>query len=361
MIDETKKGLGAEHLVDQDSTPKPVILPKEDKEQGEPVLKAIDSAKWLIDDFPSRPDGWIEVADGTLDVANAELEYIRTTYLETVAKKDKRIAELEYANTHAIIALASQKQRIAELESQMAALKTPGTELRSVIIKHIGNWAISKKRERLLEELSARENALKEEIERLKSTVKNLKDQLFGHDPRELDIVKLKADLGNTRRKFVIWHDGGEWFISLEGKELTNCKRLLDWLTGDAFEAKTSMKTRKMPELEAQLSDQKEVYGCTVGELKEEVERLKSRVESYRHANVSKAVRIQAMKDLYEDDMRSQKQYIDRLKADKAELIEDLKDALEDLLSYAPEATSSKRWAEARLAELRGCESKGCA
>jgi len=46
-------------------------------------------------------------------------------------------------------------------------------------------------------------------------------------------IQKLINDLGDTSRKFVIWHDGGEWIISLKGYEMTNCKTLKGWLAGD--------------------------------------------------------------------------------------------------------------------------------
>ncbi|MFA5319532.1 MAG: hypothetical protein WC387_04205 [Candidatus Paceibacterota bacterium] len=35
----------------------------------------------------------------------------------------------------------------------------------------------------------------------------------------------------DTKKRYKIWHDGGEWFISLEGKEMTNCKTLVEWLS----------------------------------------------------------------------------------------------------------------------------------
>jgi len=44
-------------------------------------------------------------------------------------------------------------------------------------------------------------------------------------------INNIIADLGDKKRKFVIWHDGGEWIVSLEGQEMTNCKTLKEWIT----------------------------------------------------------------------------------------------------------------------------------
>lgn len=110
------------------------------------------------------------------------------------------------------------KQRIAELEAQL----NPGKgdcfkkALDASSYEHVLSWdkpMTSKQaakylmthhfvpveflRSRLseLDKAHAADRAAdRAEIERLKSTVKNLKDQLFGHDPRQLDIVKLKAD-----------------------------------------------------------------------------------------------------------------------------------------------------------------------
>ncbi|MGB0131167.1 hypothetical protein [Chlorobium sp.] len=55
-------------------------------------------------------------------------------------------------------------------------------------------------------------------------------------------------------------------------------------------------------------------------ELANKCAELEARVDSYRHANESKAVRIQKMKEQQEEDMRGRKQQITQLLADKAEL-----------------------------------------
>ena len=56
-----------------------------------------------------------------------------------------------------------------------------------------------------------------------------------------LPISELIKDLGDTNRKFILWHDGGEWIISLEGKEMTNCKTLVGWLSGKFLNRHDSM------------------------------------------------------------------------------------------------------------------------
>ena len=63
-------------------------------------------------------------------------------------------------------------------------------------------------------------------------------------------------------------------------------------------------------------------------ELANKCAKLESRLDSYRHANDSKADQIQKMKEQQEEDMRGRKQQITRieaentrLRADKAELI----------------------------------------
>jgi hypothetical protein len=67
-------------------------------------------------------------------------------------------------------------------------------------------------------------------IEYAQQQVKNLNI----HDINgSLPISELINDLGDTKRRFIIWHDGGEWIISLEGKEMTNCKTLIGWLFGN--------------------------------------------------------------------------------------------------------------------------------
>jgi len=48
-----------------------------------------------------------------------------------------------------------------------------------------------------------------------------------------LPVSELIKDLGNKRRKVTIWHDGGEWIISLEPDAMKNCKTLVEWLTGN--------------------------------------------------------------------------------------------------------------------------------
>lgn len=48
-----------------------------------------------------------------------------------------------------------------------------------------------------------------------------------------LPLAELEKDLGDTKRKFVIWHDGGEWLISLKHREQKNCKTLKEWLSGN--------------------------------------------------------------------------------------------------------------------------------
>lgn len=44
---------------------------------------------------------------------------------------------------------------------------------------------------------------------------------------------KLEKSLGSTNRQFIIWHDGGEWLISLKGKEHEQCKTLKEWIGGN--------------------------------------------------------------------------------------------------------------------------------
>ena len=44
---------------------------------------------------------------------------------------------------------------------------------------------------------------------------------------------ELEKALGSTNRQFTIWHDGGEWLISLKGKEQEQCKTLREWLGGN--------------------------------------------------------------------------------------------------------------------------------
>ena len=43
-------------------------------------------------------------------------------------------------------------------------------------------------------------------------------------------IDKIAKDLGDTNRKFTIWHDGGEWLISFQENSMLNCKTLNEWL-----------------------------------------------------------------------------------------------------------------------------------
>lgn len=79
--------------------------------------------------------------------------------------------------------------------------------------------------------------------------------------------------------------DGGEFDRAVEGS-LEYSARMLpddhDYILGimkrltKAHTADRAADRERIAELEQELSDQKEVYGCTVGELKEEVERLKS-------------------------------------------------------------------------------------
>lgn len=47
----------------------------------------------------------------------------------------------------------------------------------------------------------------------------------------DINFLSAEKKLGCTDRKFIIWHDGGEWLISLEGKEMDQCKTLREWLT----------------------------------------------------------------------------------------------------------------------------------
>lgn len=44
---------------------------------------------------------------------------------------------------------------------------------------------------------------------------------------------ELEKSLGSTNRQFTIWHDGGEWLISLKGKEQEQCKKLREWICGN--------------------------------------------------------------------------------------------------------------------------------
>lgn len=44
---------------------------------------------------------------------------------------------------------------------------------------------------------------------------------------------ELEKALGSTNRQFTIWHDGGEWLISLKGKEHEQCKTLREWIGGN--------------------------------------------------------------------------------------------------------------------------------
>jgi hypothetical protein len=43
---------------------------------------------------------------------------------------------------------------------------------------------------------------------------------------------ELEKSLGSANRQFIIWHDGGEWLISLKGKEHEQCKTLREWICG---------------------------------------------------------------------------------------------------------------------------------
>lgn len=56
-------------------------------------------------------------------------------------------------------------KRIAALEAELQALKQPSEELRDVIVDCLGDWTVSRERDKLLVALSARENALKENVE----------------------------------------------------------------------------------------------------------------------------------------------------------------------------------------------------
>ena len=44
---------------------------------------------------------------------------------------------------------------------------------------------------------------------------------------------ELEKSLGSANRQFTIWHDGGEWLISLKGKEHEQCKTLREWIGGN--------------------------------------------------------------------------------------------------------------------------------
>jgi len=37
--------------------------------------------------------------------------------------------------------------------------------------------------------------------------------------------LEIEKDLGDTKRKFLLWHDGGEWIVSLNG-DMKQCKTL---------------------------------------------------------------------------------------------------------------------------------------
>lgn len=45
----------------------------------------------------------------------------------------------------------------------------------------------------------------------------------------ELILETLTSSLGDTNRQFTLWHDGGEWLISIRGKEQEQCKALKEW------------------------------------------------------------------------------------------------------------------------------------
>ena len=47
-----------------------------------------------------------------------------------------------------------------------------------------------------------------------------------------LPIDNIIKSLGDTKRKFAIWHDGGEWMVSLEPNAMNNCKTLVEFLKG---------------------------------------------------------------------------------------------------------------------------------
>lgn len=66
------------------------------------------------------------------------------------------------------------------------------------------------------------------------NVLKWMMQQLRKHDVSDsLPSDKLEKSLGDTKRKFTLWHDGGEWLISLKGKEQEQCKTLREWLIGN--------------------------------------------------------------------------------------------------------------------------------
>ena len=38
-------------------------------------------------------------------------------------------------------------------------------------------------------------------------------------------LLEIEKDLGDTKRQFLLWHDGGEWIVSLNG-DMKQCKTL---------------------------------------------------------------------------------------------------------------------------------------
>jgi hypothetical protein len=44
---------------------------------------------------------------------------------------------------------------------------------------------------------------------------------------------KIMEGLGDTKQQYTIWHDGGEWLISVKGKEEEQCKTLREWICGN--------------------------------------------------------------------------------------------------------------------------------
>ncbi len=50
-------------------------------------------------------------------------------------------------------------------------------------------------------------------------------------------IISKSQDLSDKSKQFSLWYDGSEWIISVKGKEQTDCKTLVEWLSGLIKEA----------------------------------------------------------------------------------------------------------------------------